>query len=151
MVEFMKQISVFMLLGKTLLHFCPSDKYEKYIKLLFGFMVVLQFVSPVLSFCQKGTFDEYEKNKSKFEKKLALSLEEVEEKWFLYNEEIEKRIETERITAQELVQEKTKEAETEERQGMTEEEKQSEDADNGEQEGGTIEVGKVKIEVTAHE
>ena len=139
MVEFMKQISVFMLLGKTLLHFCPSDKYEKYIKLLFGFMVVLQFAAPVLSFCRKGTLDEYEKNKYKVERELEQSLEGVEEKWFLYQEKIENRIETESRNAQALVQEKT------------EEEGKQETAEKEEQDSGAIEVGKVRIEVTAHE
>ena len=41
-MEFLKQISVFLLLGQTILHFCPGEKYGKYMKVLLGFMLVVQ-------------------------------------------------------------------------------------------------------------
>ena len=69
MKEFMQQIGIFVLFGKTLLHFCPNGKYEKYIKLLFGFMIVVQFAEPVLSLGSGSVMDEYIKNKEQFEGK----------------------------------------------------------------------------------
>ena len=131
MFAFMKQISIFILLGKTLMHFCPNKKYEKYIKLLFGFMVVLQFASPLFSMGSTGTLEEYEKNRMFFEQQLTKSMEAVGEKWFLYQDRIEKQIEKEKAEAEKLVKEKEAEsAEEEERYGNVE---------------------KVKIEVTVRE
>lgn len=135
MKEFMIQVGTFMLLGKTLLHFYPSEKYEKYLKLLFGFMIVIQFITPVLSFGNGNVMDEYIKNQKVFENKFEASLTEVEEKWFTYNEEIEKKIEEEQQKAEEMVQEQIAEQEkTEENEGEKE-----------------MEIDKVKIEVSGHE
>lgn len=114
MLAFMKQISIFILLGKTLLHFCPGKKYEKYIKLLFGFMVVLQFASLLFSMGSTKTLEEYEKNRRFFEQQLTKSMEAVEEKWFLYQDRIEKQIEKDKADAQKLVKEKEAESEEDE-------------------------------------
>lgn len=141
MIEFMKQISVFMLLGKTLLYFCPGKKYEKYVKLLFGFMVILQFATPVLALGSGGTLEEYEKNKAVFEKQFARSMEAVEKKWFLYQEEIAKQIEKERVGAEKMVQKTQEEAGQKQKEGENAADKEEESAD----------VEKVKIEVTIHE
>ena len=127
MKDFMIQIGTFMLLGKTLLHFCPSEKYEKYLKLLFGFMIVIQFITPVLSLGKGEVMEEYIENQAAFEKKFETSLAEVEDKWFLYNEEIEKQIEKEQQKAEEMVQEQMneKESETGQEAGKAEETRNS--------------------------
>ena len=77
MKDFMIQIGTFMLLGKTLLHFCPSGKYEKYLKLLFGFMIIIQFITPILSLGKGEVMEEYIENQAAFEKKFESSLAEV--------------------------------------------------------------------------
>ena len=138
MIQFMKQIGIFVLLGKTLLHFCPSEKYEKYLKLIFGFMVVMQFVSPVLSLGSGSTMEEYEKNKVDFEVRLEESLQEVEDKWFLYKEEIEAQVEKDRAEAEKMVQEEWNKKEAEKEQ-----ESESNPSDT--------EVEDVEIEVIVYE
>lgn len=150
MKEFMIQVGTFMLLGKTLLHFCPNEKYEKYLKLLFGFMILIQFISPVLSLNGGNIMDEYIKNQNVFENKFESSLKEVEDKWFIYNEEIEKKIEEGQQKAEEMVQEQEAVAEG----GVKEENsgKGNETTENSEEElKNEIEIDKVKIEVSGYE
>lgn len=147
MLQFMKQLAVFMIVGKTMIHFCPSEKYEKYIKLLFGFMVVIQFITPVLSLGSGVGMDGYEQRKSELEAKLEESLLSVEEQWFLYNEEIEKKIASDTREAEELMKmqmqqaaEDAEEAELRERTDVQMEEEQTQ-----------VDVEKIKIEVLVHE
>ena len=138
MKEFMIQVGTFMLLGKTLLHFCPSGKYEKYLKLLFGFMITIQFVTPVLSLGNGNVMEEYKKNQKVFEDRFETSLAEVEGRWFTYNEKIEKKIEEEQQKAETMVQE----------QRVEQENKEKEEENEAENE---IEIDKVKIEVSGYE
>lgn len=129
---FFRQISIFLLLGQTILHFAPGEKYEKYIKMLLGFMVIAQFAVPILSFGKKDRMEEYENNREMFTKRMDEALQTVDEKWFLYNEQIEQQIERELENAQTVLWEERK----------TEEEREQEEK---------IEIEAVKIEVTAHE
>lgn len=39
-----------MVCAKTILHFKPQQKYDKYLKLLVGIMVMVQLISPVIAF-----------------------------------------------------------------------------------------------------
>ena len=157
MKEFMQQIGIFVLFGKTLLHFCPNGKYEKYIKLLFGFMIVVQFAEPVLSLGSGSVMDEYIKNKEQFEGKFQRSLGMIEEKWFLYDEEIKKKIESEQQKAEVMLQEQKERQQSMEyvqpKEGGTKQEKEiienvdmSKDVEKEE-----IQIEKVKIEVTGYE
>lgn len=134
-MEFLRQISIFLLLGQTILHFAPGEKYEKYIKMLLGFMLIAQFAAPLLSFGNRDRMAEYENNREMFTKKMDEALQAVDEKWFQYNEQIEEQIERELENAQTVLWEQ-KEQEEESAQGETEKK---------------IEVEAVKIEVTAHE
>lgn len=131
-MDFFIQISIFLLLGQTILHFAPSEKYEKYIKMLLGFMVIAQFAVPILSFGNKDKMEAYENDRELFTGKMNEVLQTVDEKWFLYNEQIEQQIEKELENAQTIVLEQEK----------AEEESAQEEK---------IEVEAVKIEVTAHE
>lgn len=47
LVELIKRIGIFMIAAQAVLHFAPGQKYEKYIKLIVGVLVLLQFVSPL--------------------------------------------------------------------------------------------------------
>jgi len=131
-MEFLRQISIFLLLGQMILHFAPGEKYEKYIKMLLGFMLIAQFAAPLLSLGNKDRMAEYENNREIFTKKMEEALETVDEKWFLYNEQIEQQIEKELEDAQAVLREQRKQEE-----------------EDGQEE--KIEVDAVRIEVTDHE
>lgn len=47
LVELIKRIGIFMIAAQAVLHFAPGQKYEKYIKLIVGALVLLQFVTPL--------------------------------------------------------------------------------------------------------
>lgn len=136
-MTFLKQISIFLLLGQTILHFAPGEKYEKYIKVLLGLMLVVQFAAPLLSFGSRDRMTEYENNKKAFTQKMEEALQTVDEKWFVYNEQIKQQIEKELENAEVLVWEQREQEETE---GQKEE--------SGEE---RIEIKTVGIEVGAHE
>ena len=149
MKELMQQIGIFLILGKTLLHFCPSEKYEKYIKLLFGFMLVLQFATPILSLGNESVMEKYIMNQEQFEREFEQSLKTVDEKWFRYNEEIEKRIENEQQKAEVMFQEQMLEQNAEETENDLEQ--KSENAAETMEQREHIGIEKVKIEVTGYE
>lgn len=134
-MTFLKQISIFLLLGQTILHFAPGEKYEKYIKVLLGLMLVVQFAAPLLSFGSRDRMAEYENNKKVFTQKMEEALQTVDEKWFVYNEQIKQQIEKELENAEVLVWEQRKQEGAE---GQKEE--------NGEE---RIEIKTVEVE--AHE
>lgn len=149
MKELMQQIGIFLILGKTLLHFCPSEKYGKYIKLLFGFMLVLQFATPILSLGNESVMEKYITNQEQFEREFEQSLKTVDEKWFRYNEEIEKRIENEQQKAEVMFQEQIAEQNAEETENDLEQ--KSENATETMEQREYIGIEKVKIEVTGYE
>lgn len=47
LVELIKRIGIFMIAAQAVIHFTPGQKYEKYIKLLVGTIILLQFVMPL--------------------------------------------------------------------------------------------------------
>lgn len=47
LVELIKKIGIFMIAAQAVIHFAPEHKYEKYLKLIVGIMVLLQFLSPL--------------------------------------------------------------------------------------------------------
>lgn len=49
LVELIKRIGIFMIAAQAVIHFTPGQKYEKYIKLIVGMMILLQFVIPIRS------------------------------------------------------------------------------------------------------
>ena len=48
-LQTVKQIGVFMICAQVILHFKPSAKYEKYLKLLISVMVLVQIIMPVVN------------------------------------------------------------------------------------------------------
>lgn len=55
-----KQIGVFMICAQVILHFKPSAKYEKYLKLLISVMVLVQILIPIVNvFSGKSSSDFY--------------------------------------------------------------------------------------------
>lgn len=49
-LQTVKQIGIFMICAQAILHFKPSAKYEKYLKLLVSVMVLVQLLMPLLEF-----------------------------------------------------------------------------------------------------
>lgn len=55
-----KQIGIFMICAQVILHFKPSAKYEKYLKLLISVMVLVQILLPIINtFSGKSSLDFY--------------------------------------------------------------------------------------------
>lgn len=53
-VEFIKQLTVFMIMAKMVLHLRPKQEYEKYLKLVVGIMVLALVVERVIGLWQGG-------------------------------------------------------------------------------------------------
>ena len=49
-VENLKRLSVFIIVSQTILHFGVGRKFEKYIKLVFSFMIVAQLVFSFIAY-----------------------------------------------------------------------------------------------------
>ena len=47
LVDLIKKIGIFMIAAQAVIHFAPDIKYAKYMKLIVGIMILLQFLSPV--------------------------------------------------------------------------------------------------------
>lgn len=48
LLEVIKQVGIFMICAQMILHFRPSESYNKYIKLLISIMVLVQLMFPVM-------------------------------------------------------------------------------------------------------
>lgn len=47
LVDLIKRIGIFMIAAQAVIHFAPAQKYEKYMKLIVGILILLQFLMPV--------------------------------------------------------------------------------------------------------
>lgn len=90
--EFIRQIGIFIVIGQTLLHFRPGEKYEKYLKLLTGLMVVAQFIAPLCSFVGGTSQNAYQANLEQFQKELEHSVSEIDKQWLTYDAQIDEQI-----------------------------------------------------------
>ncbi|MCM1175079.1 MAG: stage III sporulation protein AF [Blautia sp.] len=52
-----KRIGIFMIAAQAVIHFTPGQKYEKYVKLLVGMMILLQFAAPLHGIFQEAGTD----------------------------------------------------------------------------------------------
>lgn len=59
LVENIQKIGIFMIVAQAVLHFAPGAKYEKYIKLIVGILILLQFLNPLYGLLGK-TADDWE-------------------------------------------------------------------------------------------
>ena len=48
-MENIRQIGIFMIVAQTVIHFAAGQKYEKYLKIIAGVIILLQFISPFMS------------------------------------------------------------------------------------------------------
>lgn len=49
MVENIRRIGIFMIAAQTVIHFAAGNQYEKYMKVITGVIVLLQFISPFVA------------------------------------------------------------------------------------------------------
>lgn len=49
MVENIRRIGMFMIVAQTVIHFASGKQYEKYMKIIAGVVILLQFISPYVS------------------------------------------------------------------------------------------------------
>lgn len=49
MVENIRRIGMFMIVAQTVIHFASGKQYEKYLKIIAGVLILLQFISPFVS------------------------------------------------------------------------------------------------------
>lgn len=56
-VELIKKIGIFMIAAQAVIHFAPAQKYEKYIRMIVGVMILLQFLTPVYQILTKNIWE----------------------------------------------------------------------------------------------
>lgn len=49
MVDNIRSIGIFMIVAQTVIHFASGKQYEKYMKIIAGVLILLQFISPFVS------------------------------------------------------------------------------------------------------
>ena len=57
LIELIKKIGIFMIAAQAVIHFAPGQKYEKYMKLIVGIMILLQFLSPIYKILEGADAD----------------------------------------------------------------------------------------------
>lgn len=76
LLEVIKQVGIFMICAQMILHFRPSESYNKYIKLLISIMVLVQLMLPVMEIFGAGMEEFYGKMEY-YNGFIAESMEEV--------------------------------------------------------------------------
>ena len=69
LIELIKKIGIFMIAAQAVIHFAPGQKYEKYMKLIVGIMILLQFLAPVYKILE-GTEADWSTRLSNMEQEL---------------------------------------------------------------------------------
>lgn len=49
MIENIRRIGIFMIVAQTVIHFASGKQYEKYMKIIAGVLILLQFINPFVS------------------------------------------------------------------------------------------------------
>lgn len=51
------RIAIFMICAQLIVYFRPKESYEKYLKLLMNLLILLQFLTPIKAFFERGVGD----------------------------------------------------------------------------------------------
>lgn len=78
-LEFMKQIGIFMFCAQSLLHFTAGRAYEKYMRVLIGMMLLAQFTAPVRAALTDGASGQLWEEVERFQTELNQMMREAEE------------------------------------------------------------------------
>ena len=91
-VENLKRLSVFIIVSQTILHFGVGRKFEKYLKLVFSFMVVAQLVFSI------GSYFDFENglvefiSQEKYYQRLEDYMGSMEQEYEVQQKELESRL-----------------------------------------------------------
>ena len=91
-VENLKRLSVFIIVSQTILHFGVGRKFEKYLKLVFSFMVVAQLVFSI------GAYFDFEHgiwefiSQDNYEQRLEEYMGRLEQEFEVQQSELESRL-----------------------------------------------------------
>lgn len=73
-----KQIGIFMICAQAILHFKPSAKYEKYLKLLISVMVLVQILVPIVDFFSGKASEEFYARMESIQEEISHEMEQLE-------------------------------------------------------------------------
>lgn len=73
-----KQIGIFMICAQAILHFKPSEKYEKYLKLLISVMILAQLLSPVMQIISGNNREDFQSRIEDIQAEINQKMEQLE-------------------------------------------------------------------------
>lgn len=73
-----KQIGIFMICAQVILHFKPSVKYEKYLKLLLSVMVLVQILIPVVNVFSGNCSEDFYMRIEEIQTEIDKNMEQLE-------------------------------------------------------------------------
>ncbi|HKM04680.1 MAG TPA: stage III sporulation protein AF [Lachnospiraceae bacterium] len=77
-IEMIKKLGIFIILSQTIVHFCPNNSYERYIRMLVGIMIISLVIIPIGGmFFSQAEFD-YATRLREFEKEYDKAVGGVE-------------------------------------------------------------------------
>lgn len=77
-LQTIKQIGIFMICAQAILHFKPSAKYEKYLKLLISVMVLVQLLVPVVNFFSGQEQEVFFRRMEELQAEIGREMEQLE-------------------------------------------------------------------------
>lgn len=90
-----KQIGIFMICSQAILHFKPSEKYEKYLKLLISVMVLAQILVPIVQFFSAESSDFFYERIESIRAEISQEMEQLEIENTMNEESVLREVEEE--------------------------------------------------------
>lgn len=69
-LEIIKKAGIFLILAQTVLHLCVSENYEKYIRMLVGFITAILLIFPVIELVKENGFQDFESYRLEYEARI---------------------------------------------------------------------------------
>lgn len=69
-MDVIKKAGIFMVLAQTLLHLCMGNSYEKYIKMIVGFITAFMLLVPVIEALDQNKLKNFEEYCAEYEREL---------------------------------------------------------------------------------
>ncbi|MCL2050110.1 MAG: stage III sporulation protein AF [Lachnospiraceae bacterium] len=93
-LEFIKRMGIFLICAESILYFAPGNSYQKYIRVLIGFMILMQFMIPVKAILTGQDRTSIENQVNEFRLQIESLSDEQSVEVFLPNQEtlVEKSI-----------------------------------------------------------
>lgn len=86
--EVVKKIGIFIICAQAVIHFKPSAKYEKYLRLLVSIMVLVQLIIPVMNMVSKEGEEQFIEKVSELQSSMEKSMGEIETENFQQEQSI---------------------------------------------------------------